>query len=467
MSQTSWILFPCQLFHWDYIQRHRVKRVFLMEDPLFYGKRGGIKGDLHLNQLRLVYMRVCHRHWMAEGKKRGISVASGTMEDFLRINPTKQGWVWIDPCDLIMEAKMKNAGFDNPMDSPSFLLTRSQLDSFKSSGRFQHSTFYKAVKEWRRDIPVLNRLRQTPNLDRENRRGYHRGMPEPPKAFRRRTTGDAAEWREAIAWVSREYPRNPKPLIAWDTLIENYLVYLPIEPDHARQFMRDFFKERFKHYGEYQDVVLMENPLGFHSGLSIYLNNGFITPEEVLRELTKYTQGISAPTLEGFVRQIAGWREYCRLYYYRVPEKDYRLNIFQGRQRRAPKAWYQGTTGILPLDDTIRWAMNYGYINHIQRLMIVSNFMTLDGFHPDALYHWMFEFSLDSYEWVMIFNCYSMGSWSDGGIAMRKPYISSAAYLRRMTNERSGEWETLWTNKYKAFMKNKADILKHTQAWRP
>jgi deoxyribodipyrimidine photolyase-related protein len=465
------ILFPCQLYDAVGLKKKGVQQVFLLEDPLFYGRRGGgvrRDGGLQLNQLRLAYMHVCHRRWMENVKKQGMLVQRGTMEDLQRGGLAKTAdWKWIDPCDLKMEKKMRLAGFGDPLDSPSFLLTRSQLEGYKPNvARLQHGDFYNTVKQLRADIPILKRLLNTPNLDRENRRGYHRGMPSPPNAFRKQY-GEPLEWQEAITEVVRVYPRNPKPLIPWETLIKDYLVYLPVENTHAREWMHDFLKERFKNYGEYQDVVLFKNPLAFHSGLSIYLNNGLLTPEEVLRALNG--RGVSMATLEGFVRQIAGWREYSRLYYHRIPEKDYRKNIFGASRHRIPNAWYRGTTGVFPLDATIQWAMNYGYINHIQRLMIVSNYMTLDGFHPDALFKWMFEFSLDSYEWVMIFNCYSMGSWSDGGIAMRKPYISGATYIKTMSDAAGAEknWESLWTDKYRNFMKNKADILKHTQAWRP
>jgi len=94
--------------------------------------------------------------------------------------------------------------------------------------------------------------------------------------------------------------------------------------------------------------------------------------------------------------------------------------------------------------------------------MVVSNYMTLSGYHPDLIYKWMFEFALDSYEWVMIFNCYSMASYSDKGYAMRKPYVCSSKYLLRMSNELKGEWEAKWDKLYYSFIKTQKNLLKHT-----
>jgi deoxyribodipyrimidine photolyase-related protein len=88
--------------------------------------------------------------------------------------------------------------------------------------------------------------------------------------------------------------------------------------------------------------------------------------------------------------------------------------------------------------------------------------MTINEYHPDMIYKWMYEFSLDSYEWVMIFNCYSMGSWSDKGFAMRKPYVSSSNYLLRMSNVNKNSWNIEWDNTFKRFIQKNKDIISHT-----
>jgi deoxyribodipyrimidine photolyase-related protein len=125
--------------------------------------------------------------------------------------------------------------------------------------------------------------------------------------------------------------------------------------------------------------------------------------------------------------------------------------------------WYTASTKVPIVDATIREAFYYGYIHHIKRLMVMSNFMTLCEVHPDQIFAWMYEFSLDSWDWVMVFNVYSMGTWSDGGHAMRKPYISSAAYIQRMADVSKGPWVDTWNKKFHAFLEKHKRVLWHTQ----
>lgn len=298
-------------------------------------------------------------------------------------------------------------------------------------------------------------------MDVYNRLPYSKNIPEPKDPFAT-TYSDRKEWEEGLVWLQESsFAKNPKPVADWKVVIEEYLTRLPITTEDVRKWMRKFFEERFANYGKYQDVILDTDPLLYHSGLSIYLNNGLITPKEVLETATKYKKDLAS--YEGFVRQIIGWREYTRYYYHYVPKEIYQENVFGNTLRTLPKAWYTGDVGIPLVDKTIVHAMNYGYINHIQRLMVISNYMTLAGYHPNMIYKWMYEFSLDSYEWVMVFNCYSMGAWSDRGFAMRKPYISSSSYLLRMSNHKKGEWTETWDRLYRAFLEKNKQVLIHTQ----
>jgi deoxyribodipyrimidine photolyase-related protein len=167
------------------------------------------------------------------------------------------------------------------------------------------------------------------------------------------------------------------------------------------------------------------------------LNLGLLTPMQVVNTITKYYEKnkaeIGIANYEGFIRQVIGWREYQRYIYVYAGEVMRKSNHF-GNTRRLSESWYYATTGIKPVDDAIRMAINDGYIHHILRLMVVGNFMNLVGIHPDDVYKWFMEFSLDSYDWVMIGNVYSMTLWADGGMTMRKPYISGSGYIMKMSN---------------------------------
>ena len=135
---------------------------------------------------------------------------------------------------------------------------------------------------------------------------------------------------------------------------------------------------------------------------------------------------------------------------------------FWNFKRKIPNSFYSGTTGIEPIDITIKKTLNYGYNHHIERLMIIGNFMLLCEFHPNEVYKWFMEMYVDSYDWVMVPNVYGMSQFSDGGVMSSKPYISSSNYLIKMSNFKKGTWQDTWdglfwnflNNQKKFFMKN-------------
>jgi deoxyribodipyrimidine photolyase-related protein len=167
------------------------------------------------------------------------------------------------------------------------------------------------------------------------------------------------------------------------------------------------------------------------------LNIGLITPQQVVTIISDYYNKhkgqIGIANYEGFIRQIIGWREYQR-YIYQYAGNLMRSGNHFGNRQNLSHHWYDGTLGVKPVDDAIKLAVNDGYIHHILRLMVVGNFMNLVGIHPHHVYKWFMEFSLDSYDWVMVGNVYSMTLWADGGMTMRKPYISGSGYIMKMSN---------------------------------
>lgn len=441
----EWLLFPNQLFSLEILREHGIRSVVVMEEGLYY-RRPGIR----FNQLRILFMHVMVRAYVDYLKKGGVECR---LVPYGKTPAVYKGYRLFDPCDLLLRKKLKDCVLE---DSPSFLLTAADIEKLpKPKSRMQQTVVYKYVKE------KLGVLVDTPSQDMLNRKPFSKNIPLPPTAYRHRFSEEKV-WLEGVAWLQRSaFKKNPTGYKGWEERIREYLVYLPLTPDQVDVWLGDFFKERFKLYGPYQDVVLVDTPLLYHSGLSIYLNNGMITPEKVIRAAMK-VRGVPLNSLEGFVRQIAGWREYARYYYLITPVRVYGKNVF-GNGLDVDAALYKGETPFPVVNHTIQYAMNYGYINHIQRLMIMSNYMTLFGYSPDALFKWMFEFSLDSYEWVMVFNCYSMGSWGDGGWAMRKPYVSSAAYITKMSGrEALGNATEQWNQAFDAFQTKHQPILEHT-----
>lgn len=406
----TFVAFPNQCFD----ERHFRGRgsVIICDDPIFYGDRRGSPygpaGALQLNPLRNEYQRACVRDLAARISAKIV----GSYRDLA--GPITA----YDPCDKLLEERLKKTGIAYTfLDSPQFLATRQDIHEFPIKNparpRIMHRVWYNYMKK------KLGVLEDTPNLDVYNRKAVTSGL---------------------------ELPEEPTAPAA-----------VPTNPRGARAWFAKFLRERFAAFGPYEDAIVQGRQYLYHSGIAPFLNNGLLTPAEVIAAALEYRDKVPIESLEGFLRQIIGWREYSRLYYLRVPAELARpqeLDARPGARRRASQGWYTGAGMPLIVQETIRDAFKYGYLHHIRRLMVMSNYMTLRGVHPDAIYAWMFEFSLDSWEWVMAFNVYSMGTAADGGIAMRKPYLSTTQYLYKISDPatrksiradpKSAEWDQLY-----------------------
>ncbi|NBV04594.1 MAG: hypothetical protein EBS08_02875 [Cytophagia bacterium] len=204
-----------------------------------------------------------------------------------------------------------------------------------------------------------------------------------------------------------------------------------------------------------------------HSGISPLLNNGLLHPEQVLAACLKASeqQKIPLSSTEGLVRQILGWREFVHGVYMHAGIRQ-RNGNFWGFERPMPQAFYTATTGIEPVDHCIRGVLNNAYNHHIERLMILSNFMLLCEIQPHAVYQWFMEMYIDAYDWVMVPNVYGMGQFADGGVLSTKPYISSSNYVLKMSNYRADKaWTEPWDALYWRFISsNKAYFLRNPRS---
>ena len=151
------------------------------------------------------------------------------------------------------------------------------------------------------------------------------------------------------------------------------------------------------------------------------------------------------------MRQILGWREFIRGVY-QVKGTEERTKNFWNFDRKIPKSFYDGTTGIQPIDDVIKKVNKTAYAHHIERLMILGNFMVLCEFHPNEVYKWFMELFIDAYDWVMVPNVYGMSLHADGGLMSTKPYISSSNYIMKMSNYSKGDWQATWDGLFWTFM---------------
>ena len=183
------------------------------------------------------------------------------------------------------------------------------------------------------------------------------------------------------------------------------------------------------------------------------LNCGLLSPNFIINETIKFADQHEVPinSLEGFIRQIIGWREFIRAVY-ELKGTEERTRNYWNFTRSIPASFYDGTTGIEPIDSTIKKILKTGYCHHIERLMVLGNFMLLCEFNPDEVYKWFMELFIDAYDWVMVTNVYGMSQFADGGLMATKPYISGSNYLMKMSNYEKGEWQKTWDALFWHFM---------------
>lgn len=228
----------------------------------------------------------------------------------------------------------------------------------------------------------------------------------------------------------------------------------PTTHSEARKTLQFFLKHKLVHFGDYQDAIQIEGSTLFHSILSPLLNTGLLTPSEVVNEAIAYAKMHSIPlnSLEGFLRQIVGWREFIRAAYIMEGSRQRSLNFFN-HHYKIPETFWKGSTGILPIDTIVQRVLKTGYCNHIERLMVLGNFLLLTETSPNVVYNWFMANFIDAYDWVMVPNVYGMAEYADGGLMVTKPYISSSNYILKMSNYPKGEWTEVWDGLFWRFLR--------------
>jgi len=247
----------------------------------------------------------------------------------------------------------------------------------------------------------------------------------------------------AKAYVEEHFKNNPGD-------IPEKPIY-PHTHELSKSWLYLFLKDRMQEFGPYEDAMVQKESFLNHSVLSPLLNSGLITPINIIEETLKYKDDYPINSIEGFLRQIIGWREFIRGVY-KVKGSQERTTNFFNFKRKIPKSFYDATTGILPIDITIKKVQKTAYNHHIERLMVLGNFMMLCEFDPDEIYRWFMEHYIDAYDWVMVPNVYGMSQFADGGLMSTKPYISSSNYLKKMSDFPNGDWQQIWDALYWRFI---------------
>ena len=355
----------------------------------------------------------------------------------------------IDPVDYLLMRRIKRACASNHiklqvMESPSFLNTLSGTQNyFDTKKKYFQTDFYTAQRKQRNLLltpdgkPVSGKW----TFDAENRSKFPKKeiVPKLP------ASASNAYVEEAEAYVQKNFPNN------YGAIYKDHLFAINFED--AQKWLDNFLAERFEKFGVYEDAIVQKESVLYHSVLSPMLNIGLLTPQEIVDAAIRVgaKKNIPLNSLEGFIRQIVGWREFIRLVYEREGTKQRTTNYWQFK-RKIPTSFWTGDTGIAPIDSTIKKILKTGYAHHIERLMVLGNFMLLCEFDPDEVHKWFMEMFIDAYDWVMVPNVYGMTQFADGGLMTTKPYISGSNYLSKMSDYEKGSWQPIWDGLFWRFM---------------
>ena len=312
------------------------------------------------------------------------------------------------------------------VDSEHFFTSRNELgDFFEGKKTFLMESFYRAMRKkhfvlMEGDKPLNGKW----NFDSDNRKKIPKEhKPTSPLVFENDVSAILLEIEKAdIKTIGFVDAKN----FVW-----------PINREQSLELLDFFAIECLQLFGIFQDAMTPNEWSLYHSRISFSMNIKMISPKEVIDRVTIEWQNrsheIEFHQLEGFVRQIIGWREYMRgIYWNQMP--DYaQLNYFNNSEK-LPSWFWTGETKMNCLKDAINQSLHYGYAHHIQRLMITGNFALLAGVHPDEIDSWYLGIYIDAFEWVQITNTRGMSQFADGGIVGTKPYVSSASYIDKMSN---------------------------------
>lgn len=377
--------------------------------------------------------------------------------------------------------------------TPNFLTSLNDLKNYKKSIGKKKPFFHKTFYEWQRKrLRILVDNDGNPeggkwSFDEENRKKLPKGeSPKLPIFF-----GNNEFVREAIEYVEKNWSTNPgftlHPSNDSNKPIGTFIY--PTNHHEAEEWLIDFLENRFTKFGPYEDAVSQQLPFIYHSVLTPMLNIGLLSPQKIIDSalqfsgrkdifgqsiIKKQSNEIPLNSLEGFIRQIIGWREFIRFVYLEIGVEQRTNNFFKHTNTFTNK-WYTGETGITPIDNEIRKINTYAYTHHIPRLMLLGNIMLLCEFNPDEVYKWFMEMFIDAYDWVMVPNVYGMSQFADGGKIVTKPYVSGSNYVIKMSdyskstknetqssllNDKKTHWYELWDGLFWRFMKKHGEFLK-------
>lgn len=429
------IILPHQLYNFNKyvkkeIEKYNIKQIILWEHPQYFTKYDYNKKKLilHRSSMKLYYDTIIKIF-------KNIKYIEFNQQLTFNFN---EKYVIFDPIDKIELLKPINKLKLTIIESPNFLLTKKDYQDYRNkTDKFFFNSFYMFGK----GKNYVNIIPNIKSQDKNNRRIPSKNMKYPnlPKPY---TKKEEKYVNEAIKYIDKHFNKNMGTT--------NNFCY-PISHQTANKWLINFLKNRLKEFGPYQDYISKDQHFMFHSILSSSINIGLLNPSEIIKKIRNYKSKVPLNSYEGYIRQLF-WREYQRYVYIYLKDLD-KMNYF-GNNKKLNKFWYsdkKDVTGYPPVDKAIEMTYNTGYLHHIQRLMVVGNFMSLNGITYKEAKKWFITF-IDGYDYLMYQNI-DMILFLSGGKTMRKPYMTSSNYIIKMSDYGKGEWSENWNKMYNDFLK--------------
>jgi deoxyribodipyrimidine photolyase-related protein len=431
--------------------------VYMIEDPLFFTQYA-------FHAQKLIYHRASMKHHEGQLRARGLRV---NYIDSVSQLASTEAWVsdlrdqgvdelhMVDPVDYMAMRRIKRF-IDRTnirlvvYESPNFNLnTQFIAQKFGSKKRFYLTAFY--IEERKRLSILLDGAGEPIGgqwtFDESNRKK----IPKETKVPGIRSYETSAGYQEAVDYVAKYFPQAPGLCKAPP---------YPLTHEDALAWLQQFCEERLLHFGDYQDALHNGGRYLFHAVLTPMLNIGLLSPMDVVSQVITIGTRLQVPmnNIEGFVRQVIGWREYIRAVY-QLKGVEARKRHFWNHHLPMPACFWTGETGIPPVDDMIRGVLDTAYAHHIERLMVAGNFMLLCEIDSDEVHRWFMSLFIDSYDWVMVPNVYGMSQYADGGLMSTKPYISGSNYILKMSHYKRGPWCDIWDGLFWRFIHKHRDFF--------
>ncbi len=439
--QSAALVFPHQLFEDHPVLRKNPEKVLLVHHSLFYGDA---KHPIRFHEKKIAYHDSTMMAYANQLERSGTPVevigydSSKCQIGAICKQLAKEGITQIvcaEPCDFLLEKRLRLAVDKHKLEleilpSPAFINSREENNAWRAGKKRWHMADFYKFQRVRLDILM-----------------------------------DGAE-PAGGKWSFDDANRKKLPVRQVPLLPKLSSTDYPTTHADAKRWLDEFLQHRFELFGTYEDAIEQGENWIYHSILTPMLNIGLLTPEYVVRQAIAYAQKHDTPinSVEGFIRQIIGWREFMRATYEDLGVQMRNGNHWQ-HNRSMPKAFYDANTGIDPVDDCIKRVNEHAYCHHIERLMVLGGFMFLCEIKPDDIYTWFMELFIDSYDWVMVPNVYAMSQHADGGLITTKPYFSGSNYVIKMSHYKKGEWSIVWDALFWRWIFKNKEALAGNHRW--